>query len=276
MIVGVDLGGTKISVGLISRNSILKSVTIPTNASKGKSSILSALTLAIRTVWYPGVRAIGVGVAGMVKQGTVHNRTSLRALNGIPLQRMLRQQFRVPVFIGNDATCFALAAHARFPHADPLVGVTLGTGVGVGIIIDGKRFRGAHGAAGEFSQIPFGSGTLDEYGEKVLKRCMRKQKLRGTLPELTAKARAGNRNAIRAYARYGTELGKALSAVVNAIDPAVLVIGGGISVGYRFFAPAMKKELRKWVYPHVFRNLEIRQSKVENAGVIGAGILAII
>ena len=273
MRIGVDIGGTKISAALIRGQHILKSVTVPT--PQNRAEILHTVTAGIQQVWDSRIRAIGVGVAGVVDRGKVANTTALASLNGTRLGVMITKKFKRRCVVENDANCFALAEyHHGKQRANPLVGVTLGTGVGMGIVINGKIFRGAHGAAGECSHIPYGEGIWDQYGERFLIACARKRKLHETSRVLAMLAAEGNRKALRVFADYGTGLGKALSVVVNTIDPATLVIGGGIGHAYPFFAPAMKVELRKWVYPHVFRKLKILQSKMKDAGVVGAGMLA--
>lgn len=275
MRIGVDIGGSKIAAGVVQDKRILNADVVATRAERGKAQVLQNLTALIRRVWRPGVTAIGVGVGGVIGAGVVYNRTNLRALNGFNIGAYLRRTFHVPCTIENDAKCFALAEYAlgQGRGRNPLVGVTLGTGFGVGIIINGKLFRGAHGASGECSNIPWERGRVDDLGSRALARYARAVHLYGTPEVLALLAREGNAKALRVFKQYGTALGRALSIVVNTLDPEMIVLGGAVSQSSRFFSPAMRAELRKWVYPHVFRELEVVQSKLEHAGVLGAGML---
>ncbi|HCT29973.1 MAG TPA: hypothetical protein DIW31_04410 [Bacteroidales bacterium] len=166
-IIGVDIGGTKISAGLISNNIIVNKVTIDTEPNESKAHIIQNVFIAIDKVWQQEVRGIGVGVPGLVdpENGIVYQLQNISSWQEVTLKEHLQLRYNVPTFINNDANCFALGEkyfgigqkHRNF------VGVTLGTGVGTGIIIDNKLYSGCFSGAGEFGSISYKESSFEKY-----------------------------------------------------------------------------------------------------------------
>src|SRR3989339_1856954 len=167
MFIGVDLGGTKIAAALVSETGkIITDVNIPTEASKGKKHVLGVISKAIdhllRTSAKP-VKAIGLGVPGPIlyEKGVVIGPPNLPGWKQVNLKQVLGKKFKLPVYVDNDANCAALA-EARFGAGigrKHFIYITVSTGIGGGIIINGELYRGANGSAGEFGHM-----IIDSHG----------------------------------------------------------------------------------------------------------------
>ena len=164
-IIGIDVGGTKIRAGLVApHGKVVKRVTIPTEAGKGSKTVLRNIVSVAERVWRNDVRGIGIGLAGIVdrKKGVFLQGQNLpRSFRNVPIGRLLEKRFKVPITVDNDVHCFTLAeatlgAGKRFSH---VVGLMFGTGIGGGIVVDGRLFRGRDNAAGEFGHTVIDAGS---------------------------------------------------------------------------------------------------------------------
>jgi len=169
MIIGIDLGGTKIA-GVITSptGKVLMDVQIPTEAKKGKKQVISNIKKAIHMLIRSQrvkIKAIGIGAPGPIQyeKGIVIEAPNLPGWKKVNLRNILKKEFKVPVLVDNDANCAALAeawfGAGRF--ARHFIYMTVSTGIGGGIIIDKKLYRGANGAAGEFGHM-----TIDSKGPR--------------------------------------------------------------------------------------------------------------
>src|SRR5512142_2137304 len=155
-IIGLDVGGTKIRAGVIARDGkILFSAKIPTETPRGKSVVLENIVKSVRAVWRNDVAAIVDHEKGIYRQGP----NLPASFKNVPVAAILRRKFHVPVSVDNDVHCFTLA-EAKFGAAkrfSTVVGLTLGTGIGGGIVMDGRLFRGRNNAAGEIGHMTVAS-----------------------------------------------------------------------------------------------------------------------
>ncbi|MEO0684582.1 MAG: ROK family protein, partial [Cyanobacteria bacterium J06649_11] len=230
--------------------------------------------------------AIGVGTPGPADAA---GRIAKIAINlpqwrNIPLGDILEAKIGKPTVIDNDANCAGLGEAWLGGGRDykNFILLTLGTGVGGAIFIDGKLFTGRFGSAGELgliSLIPDGpqcksgnQGSLEQHNSVIaIRRCTGKEPA-----ELGALAKAGNEEALKFWQEYGKSLGIGVTSLIYVLTPEAVVIGGGVSASFEFFLPSMKTEIERRVMPTSRVDLQIIKAQLGNAaGMLGAAKLAL-
>lgn len=270
--IGVDLGGTNVRAGLVSRDKLLKVDTRPIRAQGSKDDVLEDLFATIDAVWDDRVAGLGVGVPSLVdpKTGIIHDTTNIPSWTRVPLKRILEKRYGKPVRLNNDANCFALGEkHFGFGrNAENFVGMIIGTGVGAGIITRGKLHSGVFCGAGEFGLIPYGDSILEHYaGGQFFKRAGRDG------AEVFVAAEAGDREALKLYDEYGRHLANAVKIILYALAPEMIVFGGSVRHSLKYFEPSLREALSDFAYPSLEKQVKFRSSKVKHVAVLGAARL---
>lgn len=282
---GVDVGGTKVAVASIEGNDARHAVEYPTPL-ESTDALLACIEQAVGDVAEKAGKpdAIGVGVPSQIEwaTGTVVASVNI-PLTDVPLREELGRRFGVPVFVDNDASCAALAeAHAI--DARELVMLTLGTGVGGGIVTGGRIFRGAHGLGGELGHVVVEAEGPECPGSCPNRGCLealcsgtaleRAAGMKGR--EVVEAARAGDADARAHFDQLGRYLGIGISNMVNAFQPEYVVIGGGLSAAADLFLETAVAEAGSRALPKLWERTTVQVAKAGNAaGVIGAGLLAL-
>jgi glucokinase len=293
-VIGVDVGGTKVAAARIAGTEVLDPVVHPTDLS-GSDALLAGIEAAIREVSERSGEpdAVGIGMPSQIDfaTGTIVSSVNI-PFEGVALGTELGARLGVPVYLDNDANCAALA-EAQFVEDAPaqhLLMLTLGTGVGGGVVIDGKIFRGATGLGAELGHTVVNPDGPPCQGTCPNRGCLETM-CSGTALEREATARAGGGRVkgkqVVAAAREGDagaqalldELGRwlgiGISNFVNVFEPAHLVSGGGLSAAADLFLERAVAEARARALPALFERVRISVAKAGNdAGVIGAGLLA--
>ncbi|WP_459190001.1 ROK family protein [Parabacteroides sp. APC149_11_2_Y6] len=272
--IGVDLGGTNMRAGRISDNRLIEQASRPTPKDAKKcEDTLEILLEAIRAVWNGDVKGIGIGVPSVVdrKKGIVYDVVNIPHWKEVHLKELLESQFNVPVYVDNDANCFALGERffGEGRNYENFVGLTIGTGLGGGIIQQGKLLSDANCGSGEFGMLPYKDEILEYFcsgsyfmnvwgidGKEMYDRAMRKDDL-----------------ALDAYRQFGEHVAAAIKMVVLTIDPEMIVFGGSVAAAHTLFEDSMYENLKDFAYPNSIKNLQIRFSTVENSGILGAASL---
>lgn len=273
MTLGIDIGGTTISLGLVEGSCVVKKVCVPSFPSgASKQETLDYLGDRIQEFLVPGVTKIGVGVPSLTDpvKGIVYQAANIPSWDEVPLKDALEARFHIPVSVNNDANCYALGAAARAGRSSgTVVGVTLGTGTGVGIVIDGKLFSGTHCGSGEIGAIPYGEKDYEAYCSKQFFT------RRGLIPkEMALKAEAGDAGAIKLFREFGTHLGEFLAVVMYAYDADLIVFGGGIAHSFPLFRDALWSALRnRFPYVKTLEDLTISAMPEEELALVGAASL---
>lgn len=166
--IGVDLGGTNMRAGRISDNRLIEQASRPTPKDAKKcEDTLEILLEAIRAVWNEDVKGIGIGVPSVVdrKKGIVYDVVNIPHWKEVHLKELLESQFNVPVYVDNDANCFALGERffGEGRNYENFVGLTIGTGLGGGIIQQGKLLSDANCGSGEFGMLPYKDEILEYF-----------------------------------------------------------------------------------------------------------------
>ncbi|MFC1801572.1 ROK family protein [Nanoarchaeota archaeon] len=249
--IGIDVGATKIEGVLINQNhKILTHQKIPT--PKNKKQFLTQLQILIQQLKTKPISGIGIGVPGQVKNGLIVKLRNITGIKNLNLKKIIQNKFKVKTIIENDANCFALA-QARSQKKTNLIGLTLGSGVGGGIIINNQIHRGQDGLAGEFGQISYQNKTFEDY-------CSGKFFKNKTLNQKT-------------FNEFGRHLGNLINTVINSLNPEIIVLGGSVSNDFNLFKKSMTTTLKKsLIYPQL-KKTKIIQSKLKHAGALGAASL---
>ncbi|QMU28553.1 ROK family protein [Adhaeribacter radiodurans] len=272
-IIGLDIGGTKIHIGLVEAGKITKELKIATAAQASKKEILNQLVQSIEQLMEPDVMGIGVGVPGLVdeEKGVVCDVQNIPDFTEIPLKNYLEDYFRKSVYLTNDANSFILG-EKLYGRAQPyknVVGLTLGTGFGGGIILNNQLYSGAFSSAGEFGGIPYLDSTLEDY-------CSGKffQNQFGVLgQEVHQAAVKGDNRAIAMLEQFGTHLGEAIKMILFALAPEAIFLGGSVSKCFPFFKDAMQQRVEEFPFERVKKQLIIEQSHMRNGAILGAAAL---
>jgi glucokinase len=291
-VIGVDVGGTKVLAAVVSRDGSLASRTErPTDVSS-ENALLRQLDEMVEELrrGEPDAAAIGFGLPSRIDQ---RQGRAVASVN-IPLQHVdfrdrMRERHELPVGIDNDANAAAIAEWqaGAAQGANHVVMVTLGTGVGGGLILGGKPYRGATGSGAELGHVVVeldgrpcacgGRGHLESYatgraaGEQARERFGEGVDER----ELVRRAQAGEDEAVALLARIGRYVGAAMATYVNALEPELVVIGGGFGEAAFDFLRASAREVIERDALEPGRNtVRIVQAQLGNdAGVIGAGMI---
>jgi glucokinase len=304
VVLGVDVGGTKVAVAAVDGITATHGAKHPT-VLVSADALLDGVEHVVRDVIAEAgePEAIGVGVPSQIDFATGTVETSVNIpLTGVPLREELGRRFGVPVFVDNDANCAALA-EAHIVGERNLVMLTLGTGVGGGVVIDGLTFRGAHGLGAELGHIAINSdgppcpgncpnrGCLEAYcsGQALerdateIARDKPDSHLAGRLDadgnlsthELVAAADDGDEDALLLMDNFARMLGIGISNYVNIFEPERLAIGGGLSRASHLFLDRAIQEAGARSLPALWKRVRVSLAEGgADAGVIGAGLLA--
>jgi glucokinase len=272
-ILGIDLGGTNIRLGRVRGGTVEGHHARKISSQAGEEQILDEICQAIDTVIDDGVVAIGCGVPSVVdvEAGIVYAVENIPSWRRVPLKTRLEERFQLPVLVNNDANAFALGElyFGKGRGVDNMVGMTLGTGLGTGVIIDGHLYCGANCGAGEIGSIPHRGGSIENYcsGEFFERETGESGDV------IFERAHRGDEEAIQLFDAYGHELGHAVMTVLYAYDPELIVLGGSVSKGFSFFEAGLRKRLEDFDYQHSLARTSITCSDIEHVAILGAAAL---
>ncbi len=311
--IGVDLGGTNLRFGLVREDEkIISRRRTGTMAAEGAETVLERLTGGIQTLARKAqaagmkIAGIGIGVPGIIsaKEGIVRLSPNLPGWKDIPLRARLEESFSYPVHVENDANAYALGEYwfGAGKGTSSMVCITLGTGVGGGIILGGNIWRGADGMAGEVGHItvnpdgplcPCGNrGCLERYssataviemagaavarGVNTTLKDLKKAGLPITAEAVADAAKKGDRVAGGIYFDVGKYLGIAIADLINLLNIECIVIGGGMAGAWDLFIGPLKEEVRARAFKIPAERCRIVRGKLkDDAGILGAAGLAL-
>ena len=272
-IVGLDIGGTNIRGGLVQGDKLTTIVSRKVNAMGTVEQVLHQLFLVTDELVNDSVSGIGIGIPGLVdlESGVVFDVVNIPSWKEVALQKRMQERYTIPVLINNDANCFALGEFhfGKGRGCNSMVGLTIGTGLGSGLILNKKLYAGQHCGAGEFGMIDYMDKCYEYYasgqyfsnvyrtdGEIVFKR-----------------AEEGNRQAIKMYEEMGMHLGNAIKMILYALDIELIIFGGSVRYAYPYISKTMWQQIKSFVFQKTARSLKIEISELENSGILGAASL---
>jgi len=272
-ILGIDLGGTNVRVGLIENNSLVRVESLPITKTDNAIDVVNDIANLIERFHGSEIKGIGIGVPSVVDvvRGVVYDVQNIPSWKEVHLKELLEDRFKLPVYVNNDANCF-VAGEKYFGkgknHKD-IVGLIIGTGMGAGIVINEKLYAGKNCGAGEFGTIPFKDKTYEYYcsGQYF------NDELKTSGEELFIKAEKGDKEAIQIFAEYGANLGEAIKLIMYALDPEIIILGGSVSKSFVWFKETMFESISHFAYANSVSNITIEVSKIENVAILGAAAL---
>jgi glucokinase len=291
-VIGVDLGGTKILAGVVDRDGGVAHRRESPTPLGSQEELLRGLEAAVSDVLDDGVAAIGFGIPSTIDQRTGRAVTSVNIpLADLDLRAWMRDRFALPVGIDNDANAatFAEWAHGAGRGTRHMVMLTLGTGVGGGLILDGKPYRGAIGAGAELGHMVIdldgppcqgvctGRGHLEALasGHAATEAARKAFGPAVDAHRLVRLAGEGDRSAIELLAEFGRRLGAGIGTLVNVFNPELVVIGGGFSAAGEFLLGAAREVVaREALSPGRELVRIVRAELGTAAGLVGAGLVA--
>lgn len=272
-VIGVDLGGTNVRAGLVAAGRLAEVRSVPVRSQGSEREVLEDMFSAIDPIFNKGVAGIGAGVPSVIdlKAGIVYDVQNIRSWKKVPLKSYLEERYRLPVYVNNDANCFA-AGEKHFGKAKPYdhaVGLIIGTGLGAGVIANGRLYSGVNCGAGEFGMLPYLDRNLEAYASGQFFERVHGASGR----ELSGRAEQGDEGALGIFAEFGRHVGEAVKAICYAVDPEVIVLGGSVSKSYRFFRRALWETFQTFAYSITKKRLKIEVSETENIAILGAAAL---
>ena len=311
-IIGVDVGGTNVKIGIISLSGkIYKKKVFSTKAFSTKDRLIKALITGIKAIMAEGglrnkdILGIGIGTPGLIdsNRGIIHYLVNIRGFKKVPLKKIIEKKCKIPTFLDNDVNimCLGELYYGGAKGLKDVVCLTLGTGVGGGIAIDGRLYRGASLSAGEIGHTiineegPFcgcgNYGCVEAYvgNAAIVKDALRRvrknkktliyKSVDGDLSKITPKvisqaAKKGDRIAKEVLKDTGRHLGVALASVVNILNPEKIIIGGGVAEAGGILFEAIRASVKKRAMKVPSRAVQIVKTKFgKDAGLIGAAAL---
>lgn len=273
MLLGIDIGGTTINLGLVKGSDIVVKKTVPSFAKEWtKQQTLDYLCDQISGIISPEVEHIGIGVPTLVDpvRGIAYQAANIPSWDEVNIKEAVEKRFGVPVSVNNDSNCFALGAAAKLGVRDRVVvGITLGTGLGVGVIVDGKLLDGTHCGVGEIGALPYNGHDYEEFCSK---KFFTARHLGGK--EAYDAAENGSEEALAMFDEFGRHLGEFLSVVMFAYDADCIILGGGVANSYKHFKTSMEKTLgMRYPYVKALESLRIEVLPQGDIPVLGASQL---
>jgi len=298
--IGIDLGGTNLRVALVSEEGeIVRKIKKPSSAQ-----ILDSLTESIAEIKAEKVAGIGLGTAGLIdrKNGRVYASPNLHAVEGIDLSTELRRRFNVPVFIENDGNAAALGEKigGAGKSFDSFVLLTLGTGIGGGIIHGGRLLKvaseiGHMSINSDAEKCPCGNvGCLENYAsaramiaravamiekgtESLLKECCKGNIYKLSPEDIYKAALEGDTLSREILRDAGKYLGVGLANIINIMSPEAIILAGGLIGAWNIYVQEAIKEASRRAFKDLFDSVKILPSSLrDNAGVIGAACLVFL
>lgn len=289
--VGIDVGGTFTKIGLVNpRGEIVRSIQIPTMPSQGPKNFVRRAA-AILDGWK--YSSVGLGLAGGVdaKTGTLLFVPNLKGWTGFSFKKAFKKALNINVVVDNDANAAVWGGYvvALKKRGDTIIGVTLGTGVGGGLVINGRLHRGATGSAGEIGHLTLElngplcncgrRGCLEAYaGTAAILRRARARMKRLPAP-LTPKAvadaaLAGDRGALKVWEEVGTRLGQGLASLTLVLNPDAILILGGVARAGRLVLDPVRRVFAAQPFREPFRKVVLSAPAGRDWGVVGSALLS--
>jgi len=290
MLIGVDFGGTSVKAGVVEGGEVVRSTAAATRLDTGPKDVIDAIANTVLALT-PRPEAVGVAIPGEVNsEGRCWRLANVPGFEGVPIGEELAKRLGCPIAVENDATAAALGeqlyGHGR--HNPSFLMVTLGTGIGGGLVLGHQLYPGSNGFAAEIghnnvdssSEAPLCAcgqrGCIEAFaGTKALLR--RFAELGGSANEvlpISVSARRGEEAGLKTFEMMGSALGRGIAVIQNVLDLNAVVFSGGVSASFDLLEPSIRAALRAHVFGKPAGEVPLLVSELgERAGVIGAAHL---
>jgi glucokinase len=269
-IIGIDLGATNIRGGLVIGTQLTQINTKRISSSGSAEEVLSDVFAIVDSLRDEKLSAIGIGVPSVVdvEQGIVYDVQYIPSWKEVHLKKIMEERYQIPVLVNNDANCFAIGEYyfGKGTGCENMIGLTIGTGLGAGIIINHRLFTGPNCGAGEFGMVDY----LDHCFEYYASGQFFQNVYNTDGQEVFENAKAGNVQALQLYKEMGKHLGNAIKLIMYTYDASFIVLGGSVRFAYPYFRETMWQRIQTFAYTKSIENLRIELSELENSGILGA------
>lgn len=272
-IIGIDLGGTQVRTGIVTKSTVTQLVSGLIPSTGTVEMVLEVLYKQVDALISNFTMAIGIGVPSVVDtvKGIVYDVNNIPSWKEVHLKSLMEERYHIPVFLNNDANCFALGEKyfGQGKQVQSLIGLIIGTGLGSGVIINDKLFEGANCGAGEFGEIDYLDHNYEYYASgQFFTNCYNKS---GN--EIYKEALAGDKRAIAIFEEYGVHLGNVFKMILYSYDPEMIILGGSVRDAYPLFEKTMWQRIHTFSYPKSLEHFKLGVSTLEASGVLGAASL---
>jgi glucokinase len=269
-LIGIDLGATNIRGGLVNGTRLSGINSKRINSSGSVEDVMSDVYAIIDGLMDQDVVAIGIGVPSVVdvKLGIVYDVQYIPSWKEVHLKKIIEERYRIPVLVNNDANCFAIGEYyfGKGHGNENMIGLTIGTGLGAGIIINRHLYAGPNCGAGEFGMAEYLEHCYEYYSSGQFF-----QNVHNTDgEEVFKKAKSGDLQAQQLYGEMGIHLGNAIKLIMYTYDPSLIILGGSVRFAYPYFQETMWQQIRTFAYTKSIETLRIEISELENSGILGA------
>ena len=272
-VIGIDLGATNVRGAVVIDGELSPIEAARIHSDGTVEEVLNDIYQVIDKLITNDVAAIGIGVPSVVdvKQGIVYDVLYIPSWVEVPLKKLMEERYHIPVFVNNDANCFAVGEYhfGKGKGVDAMIGLTLGTGLGAGLIINKKLYAGQNCGAGEFGCLDYRDNILEFYASGSFFQNV--YGLDGT--KVFEEAQKGDQRALELYAELGTHIGNAIKMVMYSLDPELIILGGSVRLAYDYFQQTMWEQIRTFMYSKSIERIRIDVSALQNSGILGAAAL---
>ncbi len=297
-VIGIDVGGTNIKLGVVNpRGQVIARSYLSTDSLvSSKTQLIAALADTIKNLVRQAklrkeqIAGVGIGLPGLIdhRRGIVTFLPNIAGWKNVPLAEILHKHTGYKVCLDNDVKLITLAewTFGAGRGVSDLICLTLGTGVGSGLILDNKLYRGSHNAAGELGHVPLnehgaacncgGLGCLETYvgNRRLLAQAKSLMGRQISIEEMNALAKKRNPQALQFWHNAATHIGNGLVGAVNLLNPSLIIFGGGVSNNHAFLFPTIRKVIQARAMSIQARAVRIVRAKLkDDAGIIGAYVL---
>ena len=271
--IGIDLGATNIRGAVVDENGLVNIVSRKIHTKGTETEVLEDVFWLIDNLIEPEVKAIGIGVPSVVDvfKGIVYDVIHIPSWKEVHLKKILEEKYKIPVFVNNDANCFALGEYyfGKGKGGGNIIGLTIGTGLGAGIIINNHLYAGKNCGAGEFGMVDYLDNNYEYYASGSFFQNV--YQLGGE--ETFELAKKGVDFALLRYRELGKQLGNAIKMILYTYDVDQIILGGSVASAYSLFEKVMWERIHTFGFPKSIEDLKIEISTLENSGILGAAAL---
>jgi len=272
-VIGIDLGGTQVRAGIVNRRTVTRLVSGLIPATGSVEQVLAALYHQVDALVSESTKAIGIGVPSVVdvEKGIVYDVQNIPSWKEVDLKSLMEERYHIPVFVNNDANCFALGEKyfGQGKNVHSMIGLTIGTGLGSGIIINDKLYGGVNCGAGEFGEVDYLNHNYEYFASGQFFRNVYNK----TGKVFFQEAQAGDEQAIAVFEEFGIHLGNVIKMILYAYDTELIILGGSIRNAYSLFQKTMWQRIHTFTYQKSLEHFKLAVSELEACGVLGAAAL---
>ncbi|PWL37679.1 sugar kinase [Flagellimonas aquimarina] len=272
-VIGVDIGGTTINAGIVKDGSVTDQSLVRVDKEDSEKQTVERLFNCVDELIAGDIEAIGIGVPAVVdsSKGIVYDVQNIPSWKEVHLADILQKRYNIPVSINNDANCFAMGEklYGKGKNHQNFVGLSIGTGLGMGIIINNEIYNGVLSGAGEIGMIEYKEGILEQYTSSFFFA----NNYGLSAKEIHDKARQGEDKALAAFLEFGSHLGQSINTILYLLAPEAIILGGSISKAYPFFKESLYQKVSSFAYPEQIKKLKIVTSELAESAILGAASL---